>query len=98
MGKLAVYEKQTLASPDQQISLTDPDSRLWRRASVVPASSATMCRSPWARESHVLARRLSTSGRCLNRTRLLCSSEQREALLDQLKRYAETAKCRIHSL
>jgi hypothetical protein len=27
MGKLAVYEKQMRASPDQQISLTDPDSR-----------------------------------------------------------------------
>src|SRR5437762_2165895 len=27
MGKLAVYEKQMLASTDQQISLTDPDSR-----------------------------------------------------------------------
>src|SRR3974390_710865 len=27
MGKLAVYEKQMLASHDQQISLTDPDSR-----------------------------------------------------------------------
>src|SRR5471030_1632911 len=27
MGKIAVYEKQMLASPDQQISLTDPDSR-----------------------------------------------------------------------
>src|ERR1700729_3645445 len=27
IGKLAVYEKQMLASPDQQISLTDPDSR-----------------------------------------------------------------------
>src|SRR3989440_9180912 len=27
MGKLAVYEKQVLASHDQQISLTDPDSR-----------------------------------------------------------------------
>ena len=26
-GKLAVYEKQMLASPDQQISLTDSDSR-----------------------------------------------------------------------
>src|SRR5437879_11182251 len=26
MGRLAVYEKQVLASPDQQISLTDPDS------------------------------------------------------------------------
>jgi hypothetical protein len=28
MGKLAVYEKQMLASPDQQISLTDPDSEI----------------------------------------------------------------------
>jgi hypothetical protein len=27
MGKLAVYQKQMLASPDQQVSLTDPDSR-----------------------------------------------------------------------
>ena len=27
IGKLAVYEKQMFASPDQQISLTDPDSR-----------------------------------------------------------------------
>src|SRR3974390_1254852 len=27
MGKLAVYEKQMLASPDQQISLAHPDSR-----------------------------------------------------------------------
>src|ERR671922_713949 len=27
MGKLAVYEKQMLDSPDQQVSLTDPDSR-----------------------------------------------------------------------
>jgi len=27
MGKLAVYEKQMLASPDKQISLADPDSR-----------------------------------------------------------------------
>jgi transposase len=27
MNKLAVYEKQMLAAPDQQLSLTDPDSR-----------------------------------------------------------------------
>lgn len=27
MGQLAVREKQMLASPDQQVSLTDPDSR-----------------------------------------------------------------------
>jgi len=31
MGKLAVYEKQMLASPDQQISLTDPEAVRWRR-------------------------------------------------------------------
>jgi hypothetical protein len=47
MGKLAVYEKQMLASPDQQISLTDPDSRSMARAAAAPASSATTCRSPW---------------------------------------------------
>ncbi len=28
MQRLAAMEKQMLASPDQQISLTDPDSRL----------------------------------------------------------------------
>ena len=27
MGKLEAYENQMLASPDQQVSLTDPDSR-----------------------------------------------------------------------
>jgi hypothetical protein len=27
IAKLAAYEKRMLASPDQQISLTDPDSR-----------------------------------------------------------------------
>ena len=27
LGKLAAYERQMLASPGQQISLTDPDSR-----------------------------------------------------------------------
>jgi len=34
MGKLAAYEKQMLASPDGQISLTDPDRRStarWQR-------------------------------------------------------------------
>jgi hypothetical protein len=42
-GKLAAYEKQMLASPDQQISLTDPDSR--SMAAAAPALSATTCRS-----------------------------------------------------
>ena len=27
MAKLAPYEKQMLATPEQQVSLTDPDSR-----------------------------------------------------------------------
>jgi hypothetical protein len=27
IGKLAAYEREMLASPDQQVSLTDPDSR-----------------------------------------------------------------------
>src|SRR5262245_8173084 len=34
-----------LAAPDQQISLTDPDSRSWRRAGAAQALSATTCRS-----------------------------------------------------
>lgn len=46
MGKLAVYEKQMLASPDHQISLTDPDSR-GQRAAGARASSATTYRSRW---------------------------------------------------
>jgi hypothetical protein len=36
MGKLAAYEKQMLASPDQQISLTDPDSRSMPRPLPTP--------------------------------------------------------------
>ena len=46
MGKLDVYEKQMRASPDQQISLTDPDSRSMATSGRAPASSATTCRSP----------------------------------------------------
>ena len=50
MAKLAAIEKQLLASPDQQVSFTDPDSRSmatsgrWRQAGVARASLATMCR------------------------------------------------------
>ena len=44
MAKLAAIEKQVLASPDQQISFTDPTAVRWPRAAVVPASSATTCR------------------------------------------------------
>jgi len=43
MDKLAAIEKQVLASPDRQLSLTDPDSRRWRRVGADPASSATTC-------------------------------------------------------
>jgi len=42
MGKLAVYEKQMLASYDQQISLTDPDS---------PIATARPALSCWATPS-----------------------------------------------
>jgi hypothetical protein len=44
MGKLAGYEKQMLASPDQQISLTDPTAVRWQRAAAAPALSATTFR------------------------------------------------------
>ncbi len=44
MGKLAIYEKQMLASPDQQISLTDPDSRR-RRQDARPAFWCVMIQS-----------------------------------------------------
>src|SRR2546423_9466028 len=45
MGKLAAYEKQMLASPDSQISLTDPDSRSMATSGRGSGASATMCRS-----------------------------------------------------
>ena len=43
MAKLDAIEKQVLASPDQQISLTDPAVR-WLRVDEARASSATMYR------------------------------------------------------
>ena len=43
-----------LASPDQQISLTDPDAARWRRAAAAPASSATTCRSPSTPRHHLI--------------------------------------------
>ena len=51
MQRLAAIEKLMLASPDQQISLTDPDSRRWRPAAAAPAWSAIMCRSPSIRNT-----------------------------------------------
>jgi hypothetical protein len=44
--QLAAMERLMLASPEQQISLTDPDTARWRLADAAPAWSATMCRSP----------------------------------------------------
>ena len=44
MGKLAVYGSTCWLRLTNK-SLTDPDSRSWRRAATVPASSATTCRS-----------------------------------------------------
>jgi hypothetical protein len=47
MRRLQVLKVEMLASPDQQISLTDPDARSWRRAAAVPVSSAITCKSLW---------------------------------------------------
>jgi hypothetical protein len=44
--QLAATERLMLASPEQQISLTDPDTARWRPADAAPPWSATMCRSP----------------------------------------------------
>jgi transposase len=44
MTKLDAHEKRMLSSPDEQISLTDPDSRSWRPAGAGRASSAITCR------------------------------------------------------
>jgi hypothetical protein len=49
MGKLAVCEKQMLASPDQQISLTDPDSR--SMATSGRASGTDDNRTHWQRHT-----------------------------------------------
>ena len=46
MAKLATIEAQMLAAPDQQVSLTDPDSDRWQRAAAAQALLATTCRSP----------------------------------------------------
>ena len=48
MAQLATIEAQMLASPDQQVSLTDPDSRSMA-TSAAQASLVTMCRSRWTR-------------------------------------------------
>ena len=47
IDKLAVYEKQMLASPDQQISLTDPDSRSMATSGRGSGVVGTTCKSPW---------------------------------------------------
>ena len=47
MVKLAAYEKEMLASSDQQISLTVPTVPRWPRAGADRASSATTSRWQW---------------------------------------------------
>ena len=47
--RLKAIEKEMLASPDQQISLTDPDSGRWRQVGAARVSSGTTCRSLWIR-------------------------------------------------
>ena len=47
MGKLVVHERQMLASPDQQISLTDPDSRSMATSGRGSGVVGYKCRSPW---------------------------------------------------
>jgi hypothetical protein len=49
LQRLKALEKAMLASPDQQISLTDPDSRSMARVGAARASSATTYRSLWTR-------------------------------------------------
>ena len=44
MDKLAVIEKQVLASPDQQLSLTDPDSRSMATSGRGSESLAITCK------------------------------------------------------
>src|SRR5215472_16411715 len=45
MAKLEAIEKQVLAAPDQQISLT-PTAARWRPAAAAQVSSATTCKRP----------------------------------------------------
>jgi transposase len=51
LQRLKAVEKAMLASPDQQISLTDPDSRSMATAGGALALSATTCRSLWTRST-----------------------------------------------
>lgn len=44
MSRLAGLKARMEASPDGQVSLTDPDSRSMRARARAPASSATTCR------------------------------------------------------
>ena len=45
MQRLEILKVKMLATPDQQISLTDPIPARWRRAAEAPVSSATTSRS-----------------------------------------------------
>jgi hypothetical protein len=47
MSRLEVLDAQMRNTPDQQISLTDPDARSMAPADADRVSSATMSRSRW---------------------------------------------------
>jgi hypothetical protein len=49
LQRLKAIEKRMLASPDQQISLTDPDSRSMATSGAAQVSLGTTCRSLWIR-------------------------------------------------
>ena len=79
MGKLAVYEKPMLASPDQQISLTDPDSRSMAtsgRGSGVVGYSVQVAVDT---ELHLIAHEVTNSGS--DRAQLANMARQAKAVL-----------------
>ena len=78
MGKLAVYEKPMLASPDQQISLTDPDSRSTSgRGSGVVGYSVQVAVDT---ELHLIAHEVTNSGS--DRAQLANMTKQAKGVLE----------------
>jgi transposase len=95
MGKLAVYEKRMLASPDQQISLTDPDSRSMatsgRGSGVVDEQrlrSGTTCQYGQAGEGRSKDR----DARSCGRSRLLQQPRDSRVPRSRHHRYAAQAR------
>jgi hypothetical protein len=75
MQRLAAMEQQMLASPDQQISLTDPDSRSMARSGYFVRNNQVMLRID--RDLHIVTRRRPSRAR---------SSRIRDILLEQERR------------